>query len=272
MATAGEEEAISRPKPHRHGYPEHPRRRPSATTGKDAAKRVPWRKKCLAVDVLGLVVEAVALPASAHDSAAGIPLLDGVAAQMDTVAKANRWIVEQMDGTPPSPRLRAPVHHLALARLLGDDFCHVPPAHRRHAALLEGPHERQPAGQRRPCLRRGPDERARQAAGQLRASIEDLTACLGELDAETESLRITRTALLNIPIPEPADDPPRSEVPHHPACRQILAAFTDTGRPMRAGDLCEALDLPIPPKNTEGIRSNGVVRDWGWGVLAWRVG
>jgi transposase len=61
---------------------------PAATTGKDAAKRVPGRKRCLAVDVLGLVVDAVALPASAHDNAAGIALLDGVAAQMDTVRKA----------------------------------------------------------------------------------------------------------------------------------------------------------------------------------------
>lgn len=61
---------------------------PAATTGKDAAKRVPGRKRCLAVDVLGLVVEAVVLPASAHDNTAGIALLDGVAAQMDTVKKA----------------------------------------------------------------------------------------------------------------------------------------------------------------------------------------
>jgi transposase len=61
---------------------------PAATTGKDAAKRVPGRKRCLAVDVSGLVVEAVVLPASAHDNVAGIALLDGVAAQMDTVRKA----------------------------------------------------------------------------------------------------------------------------------------------------------------------------------------
>lgn len=61
---------------------------PADTTGKDAAKRVPGRKRCLAVDVLGLVVEAVALPASAHDNDAGIALLNGVAAQTDTVKKA----------------------------------------------------------------------------------------------------------------------------------------------------------------------------------------
>lgn len=42
-------------------------------------------------------------------------------------------------------------------------------------------------------------------AGQLRVSIEDLTARLGELDAETENLHITRNALLNIPAPEPAE-------------------------------------------------------------------
>ncbi|MEU4206114.1 IS5 family transposase [Streptomyces sp. NPDC026294] len=61
---------------------------PADTTGKDASKRVPGRKRCLAVDVLGLVVEAVALPASAHDNTAGIALLNGVAAQMGTVKKA----------------------------------------------------------------------------------------------------------------------------------------------------------------------------------------
>ncbi|MCI3928898.1 IS5 family transposase [Streptomyces sp. AN091965] len=61
---------------------------PAGTTGKDASKRVPGRKRCLAVDVSGLVVEAVVLPASAHDNAAGVALLDGVAAQMDTVKKA----------------------------------------------------------------------------------------------------------------------------------------------------------------------------------------
>jgi hypothetical protein len=40
-----------------------------------------------------------------------------------------------------------------------------------------------------------------------------------------------------------------------PAYQQILTAFADAGRPMRARDLCEALDLPVLPKNTEGIRS-----------------
>ncbi|MCY0924442.1 MULTISPECIES: IS5 family transposase [unclassified Streptomyces] len=61
---------------------------PATTTGKDAAKRVPGRKRCLAVDVLGLVIDCVVLPASAHENTAGIALLDGVAGQCDTVTKA----------------------------------------------------------------------------------------------------------------------------------------------------------------------------------------
>ncbi|MFI5678634.1 IS5 family transposase [Streptomyces cellulosae] len=61
---------------------------PATTTGRDAAKRVPGRKRCLAVDVLGLVIHCVVLPASAHDNTAGIALLDGVAEQCDTVTKA----------------------------------------------------------------------------------------------------------------------------------------------------------------------------------------
>ncbi len=51
----------------------------------------------------GLVVDAVVLPASAHDNAAGSALLDGVAAQCDTVAKAlvdQRPAAQQGDGPP----------------------------------------------------------------------------------------------------------------------------------------------------------------------------
>ena len=34
-----------------------------------------------------------------------------------------------------------------------------------------------------------------------------------------------------------------------------MTAFADLRRPLRARDLCVALDLPIAPKNTENIRS-----------------
>lgn len=49
---------------------------PASTTGLDAAKRVPGRKRGLAVDVLGLVIAVTVLAANTHDNAAGIALLD----------------------------------------------------------------------------------------------------------------------------------------------------------------------------------------------------
>lgn len=51
---------------------------PAPTTGRDPAKRVPGRKRGLAVDVLGLVIAVVVLAASAHDNTAGVALLDQV--------------------------------------------------------------------------------------------------------------------------------------------------------------------------------------------------
>ncbi|HJD80904.1 IS5 family transposase [Kitasatospora aureofaciens] len=62
---------------------------PAATTGRDPAKRVPGRKRGLAVDVLGLVVAVIVLAANTHDNAAGIALLDQVAEHTGgTVRKA----------------------------------------------------------------------------------------------------------------------------------------------------------------------------------------
>lgn len=62
---------------------------PASTTGRDAAKRVPGRKRGLAVDVCGLVIAVVMLAASAHENTAGIALLDRAAAQTGgTVKKA----------------------------------------------------------------------------------------------------------------------------------------------------------------------------------------
>lgn len=60
---------------------------PAKTTGKDAGKRVPGRKRGIAVDVLGLVVAVVVMAASAHENTVGTALLDRVAAQSDTVRK-----------------------------------------------------------------------------------------------------------------------------------------------------------------------------------------
>ncbi|PJN28636.1 hypothetical protein CG747_46135 [Streptomyces sp. CB02959] len=62
---------------------------PAATTGYDPAKRVPGRKRGLAVDVLGLVIAVVVLAANIHNNTAGIALQDQVAEHTgDTVRKA----------------------------------------------------------------------------------------------------------------------------------------------------------------------------------------
>ncbi|GAA3113158.1 hypothetical protein GCM10020001_035210 [Nonomuraea salmonea] len=53
---------------------------PATTTGRDAAKKVPGRKRGLATDVLGLVIAVVVAAASMHDNAIGKVLLDRVAA------------------------------------------------------------------------------------------------------------------------------------------------------------------------------------------------
>ncbi|MFD3621743.1 IS5 family transposase [Streptomyces sp. NPDC058676] len=52
---------------------------PRETTGLDANKKTPGRKRGLAVDVLGLIIGVVILAASAHDNEAGIALLDQAA-------------------------------------------------------------------------------------------------------------------------------------------------------------------------------------------------
>lgn len=52
---------------------------PATATGKDAAKKVPGRKRGLAVDVLGLVIAVTVLAARAHDNAFGVALLGQVA-------------------------------------------------------------------------------------------------------------------------------------------------------------------------------------------------
>ncbi len=63
---------------------------PAATTGKDAAKKVPGRKRGLAVDALGLIIAVVVTAASVTDNTIGVKLLDNVVAHTPTVTKA--WV------------------------------------------------------------------------------------------------------------------------------------------------------------------------------------
>ena len=61
---------------------------PAATTGKDAAKRVPGRKHGIAVDVIGLIIAVVVMAASVHDNQIGTALLSKVAATASSVKTA----------------------------------------------------------------------------------------------------------------------------------------------------------------------------------------
>ena len=63
---------------------------PATTTGKDANKKVPGRKRGLAVDVIGLIIAVVIVAACTHENAIGKALLDQVAADVPTVTKA--WV------------------------------------------------------------------------------------------------------------------------------------------------------------------------------------
>ena len=100
---------------------------------------------------------------------------------------------------------------------------------------------------------------AREAA-DVQARIGELTARLGEPGQAVSDLRVTRKTLLALAgeddarqAAEPAG--PLPALPDHPACQQILTAFADLQRPLRARDLCLAPDLPILPENTGSIRS-----------------
>jgi hypothetical protein len=97
-------------------------------------------------------------------------------------------------------------------------------------------------------------------ASDVQARIDGLTARLREVSEAISDLQVTRKTLISLagqddaqPAGAPAE--PAPALPEHPAYQQILTAFTDLGRPLRARDLCVALDLPIASKNTENIRS-----------------
>lgn len=61
---------------------------PKSTTGLDAAKKTPGRRRGLAVDVIGLIIAVVVVAASVHDNVIGTALLNKLAATTGTVSKA----------------------------------------------------------------------------------------------------------------------------------------------------------------------------------------
>ena len=103
---------------------------------------------------------------------------------------------------------------------------------------------------REQALARGADE--------AQAAIDEAAARLREVRQEISDLQVTRKTLLSLAArgDEPAEPAaPAPVLPEHPAYQQIMDAFADNRLPLRARDLCIALDLPIAAKNVEGIRS-----------------
>ncbi|WP_326783252.1 hypothetical protein [Streptomyces sp. NBC_00151] len=100
------------------------------------------------------------------------------------------------------------------------------------------------------------EEREREIAAQAettREQIAQLTARLDELGRTAEDVRITRKTLLELPDPQPPA-PPAPKLPDHPAYRQIMAVFTAADHPLRARQVCEAMDLEIAPNNINNTR------------------
>ncbi|MFF4029571.1 hypothetical protein ACFYZ2_07335 [Streptomyces sviceus] len=91
------------------------------------------------------------------------------------------------------------------------------------------------------------EEREREIAALAETTgeqIEQLTARLDELGRAAEEIRITRKTLLELPDPQ-APAPPAPKLPAHPAYWQILAVFTAADAPLRARQVCEAMDMEI---------------------------
>ncbi|MFC9931526.1 hypothetical protein [Streptomyces sp. NPDC127190] len=100
------------------------------------------------------------------------------------------------------------------------------------------------------------EERERKLAAQAEAVkewIAELSAQLQELHQTAEEVRITRKTLLELPEPAPAA-PPSPKLPDHPAYQQIMAVFAAADTPLRARQVCEAMDLEIAPNTINNTR------------------
>jgi hypothetical protein len=88
-------------------------------------------------------------------------------------------------------------------------------------------------------------------ADQVRAQIDALAGRLRELDAELADLQVARKVVLALGD----DEPTGPRLPDNPVYQHILTALNDATTPMRAKDLCHALDLGLEPSRIEGMRS-----------------
>jgi hypothetical protein len=85
----------------------------------------------------------------------------------------------------------------------------------------------------------------------VRAQIDTLAGQLRDLEAELADLQVARKVILALGD----DEPTGPSLPGNPVYQHILTALTDATTPMRAKDLCHALDLGIEHTRIEGMRS-----------------
>ena len=90
---------------------------------------------------------------------------------------------------------------------------------------------------------------------QLAIEAGGLATRLREVEAEREALQITAKTIRATADELELEQPPAPALPDGAAYQQIMDVFDHEQRPLRARDVCLALDLPILPKHTEGTRA-----------------
>jgi hypothetical protein len=94
---------------------------------------------------------------------------------------------------------------------------------------------------------------ARATVEELRAGIDKLTEQLTAAETELSRLVITRETAMLLGYTEPDEDPDTTVA--QPAYLNILAEFERADGPLRAGQLCQILDVGTEPKHREGMRA-----------------
>ena len=90
---------------------------------------------------------------------------------------------------------------------------------------------------------------------QLATEAGELAARLREVEGEREALQVTAKTIRATAADLDLEQPPDPVLPDGAAYQQIMGVFDHEQRPLRARDLCLALDLPILPKHAEGTRA-----------------
>ncbi|MFF7503752.1 hypothetical protein ACFZBM_30520 [Streptomyces lavendulae] len=96
------------------------------------------------------------------------------------------------------------------------------------------------------------EDAVRAPADDLRTQIERLHCRLQEAETHLEHLAITRKTVTALADRFPAVPP---DLPEHPDYPRILGVFNDATGPLRARDMCEALNHELLSKNIEGTRA-----------------